>query len=109
MEHIQAQDAAAAASETPAGEPDSISGRVVLNISPVPDFDRLLSLDGALGRMQDVRNVSLADYAKEEVTFRIELDRTVQADAFARELSGAANLNVTVVSASAGNLSLRLA
>ena len=51
-----------------AGSP-TIGGRILVSISPVPDFDRLLNLDGALGRMPGIENVTLADYAKEEVTF----------------------------------------
>jgi len=90
------------------GEPALVTGRIVLNIAPVPAFDRLLSLDGALGRMADVRNVSLADYAKEEVTFRIELDQPISAEAFARGLGESASMVISVVSSAPGSLSLRL-
>jgi hypothetical protein len=79
-----------------------------VSISPVPDFDRLLGLDGALGRMSGVRNVTLADYAKEEVTFRIEVDDAITADDFARGLAESAGLEVEVVSASEEKLALRL-
>jgi hypothetical protein len=74
----------------------------------VPDFDRLLSIDGALGRMADVRNVSLADYAREQVTFRIEVDHPTSAEDFAHDLSEAASMNISVVTSTPGNLSLRL-
>ena len=80
----------------------------MLVIAPVPDFDRLLSIDGALGRMTDVRNVSLADYAREQVTFRIEVDRSTSAKDFARDLSEAASMDISVVTSTPGNLSLRL-
>jgi hypothetical protein len=95
--------------EAPAdGQHELVSGRVTLMIAPVPDFDRLLSIDGALGRMPDVRNVSLADYAREQVTFRIEVDRPVTAEDFARDLSEASSMVIGVVASEAGNLSLRL-
>jgi hypothetical protein len=99
-----------AAEEAPAGESEheTVSGRVVLVIAPVPDFDRLLSIDGALGRMAEVRNVSLADYAREQVTFRIEVDQQTSAEDFARDLSEASSMDISVVNSAPGNLSLRL-
>jgi len=94
--------------EAPAGDMEPVTGKVTLIIAPVPDFDRLLSIDGALGRMTDVRNVSLADYAREQVTFRIEVDRPTSAEDFAHDLSEASSMDIGVVSSAPGNLSLRL-
>jgi hypothetical protein len=58
--------------------------------------------------MTDVRNVSLADYAREQVTFRIEVDRPTSAEDFARDLSEASSMDIGVVTSAPGNLSLRL-
>jgi hypothetical protein len=80
-----------------------------VTISPVPDFDKLLNLDSALGRMQSVANVSLADYVKEEVTFRIEMETPVSADEFARSLSDSVGTHAEVASSEEGKLALRLA
>jgi hypothetical protein len=74
----------------------------------VPDFDRLLSLDGALGRLSSVSNVTLADYAKEEVTFRVELSKTVRAGEFAGELSRTFGQSVEVAWAQAGEVQLKI-
>jgi hypothetical protein len=90
------------------GEKDKVAGRVLVTIAPVPDFDRLLNLDGALGRMAGVANVSLADYAKEEVTFRLEVQRPMTADDFARSLSESAGSEACVAAATDGKLALRL-
>jgi hypothetical protein len=93
------------------GEQDaalSLAGRVIVHLSPVPDFDRLLSLDGALGRMTGVRNVTLADYAKEEVTFRVELESATPVSGFVQGLADAAGHQIEVVSADQDTVSLRL-
>jgi hypothetical protein len=86
-----------------------IGGRVLVSISPVPDFDRLLSLDGALGRMSGVGNVTLADYAKEEVTFRLEVDPPTSVDEFRERLSQSAGADIEVVTSAHDALTLRLA
>jgi hypothetical protein len=86
----------------------SLEGRVLVSIAPVPDFDRLLNLDGALGRMSGVRNVSLADYAKEEVTFRIEVDQSISPEEFSQRLSDSAGARIEIASAAEGNLALRI-
>jgi hypothetical protein len=86
-----------------------IGGRVLVSISPVPDFDRLLSLDGALGRMSGVGNVTLADYAREEVTFRLEVDPPTSVDEFRERLSQSAGANIEVVTSAQDTLTLRLA
>jgi hypothetical protein len=75
----------------------------------VPDFDRLLSLDGALGRMSGVRNVTLADYAREEVTFRVEVEEAMTAEGFGEGLAESAGLRVEVLSTADDRLALRLA
>ncbi len=101
---------AAEASMAPApaaAQPVALDGKVILNVSPIPDFDRLLSLDGALGRLSCVRNVTLADYSEEEVTFRVELLGPVSADEFVRELSMVANLTLAVAAATGGSLQLK--
>ena len=108
MQQYVSQPAPADEAPAEAGDHEAVSGRVVLVIAPVPDFDRLLSIDGALGRMADVRNVSLADYAREQVTFRIEVDRPTSAEDFARDLSEASSMDISVVTSAPGNLSLRL-
>ena len=81
----------------------------MVSIAPVPDFERLLNLDGALGRMSDVGNVSLADYANEEVRFRVEVASPMSAPDFARSLSACAGIPIELVSASLGSISLKVA
>jgi hypothetical protein len=101
---------------TPASEPEAppvplavaLDDRVLLKITPVPDFDRLLSLDDALGRVIGVRNVTLADYAKEEVTFRVELDAAMTSESLREGLARAAGKRFDVDGASADSLALRL-
>ncbi|HLF79476.1 MAG TPA: hypothetical protein VJB57_18500 [Dehalococcoidia bacterium] len=87
----------------------TVAGRVMVTIAPVPDFDRLLNLDGALGRMRGIVNVSLADYAKEEVTFRLEVESPMSADDFARSLSESAGSSASVAGTEEGKIALRLA
>jgi hypothetical protein len=82
---------------------------VQLRISPVPDFDRLLSLDGALGRMTGIGNVTLADYAREEVTFRVEVDPPTSVEDFRSRLSVSAGASIEVVASGNDGLALRLA
>jgi hypothetical protein len=100
------------ASEEPApaaaGADATLFGRVQVNIAPVPDFDRLLSLDSALSRIGAVQSVTLADYAQEEVTFRIDLASPLAASDFAQELSEAAGMPAAVDAADEGAVSLRL-
>lgn len=93
----------------PSSSGPTIAGRVLVSISPVPDFDRLLSLDGALGRMSGIGNVTLADYAKEEVTFRVEVDPATSVEDFRTRLSQSAGTNIEVVANSGETLALRLA
>jgi hypothetical protein len=97
--------------EKPAAEAaaDTIAGRVLVSISPVPDFDRLLSLDGALGRMSGIGNVTLADYAREEVTFRVEVDPPTSVEDFRDRLSASAGASIEVVASGGDGLALRLA
>ncbi len=83
-------------------------GRIQLAISPVPDFDRLLHLDSSLGKMGGVHGVTLADYAHEEVTFRVDLNGPISARDFAGELSDKAGVNAEVTAASESSLTLRL-
>ena len=97
------EDADAGQAATP-----PLSGRIVLSVSPVPDFDRLLSLDGALCRLGCVRNVTLADYAKEEVTFRVELTDPVSVEAFTGELAATYNQSLVVSEFEAGHLRLEI-
>ena len=104
----KAEGEASTLNGTSAPAPVIISGRAFISISPVPDFDRLLGLDSALSRMPGVRNVTLADYVKEEVTFRVEVDGSISSDAFSENLAKAAGIYVEIVSASEGNLSFRL-
>ena len=94
----------------PAMEPWSptIAGLVLVSISPVPDFDRLLNLDGALGRMTGIENVTLADYAKEEVTFRVEIEPPTSLEDFRERLSQSADAQVEVVSSGEGTVALGL-
>jgi hypothetical protein len=86
----------------------TIFGRVQVMISPVADFDRLLSLDSALARVEGVKSVTLADYAREEVVFRIELEKPFTVGAFAEHLSETAGLPASVVEASENVLSVRI-
>jgi hypothetical protein len=86
----------------------SVSGRVQLRISPVPDFDRLLNLDGALSRVRNVESVTLADYAQEEVTFRVEVVGSKDAAEFAHEIGEAAGVITDLVDADASVLTIRI-
>jgi archaellum component FlaC len=95
----------AAASSVP---PITVFGRVQMTISPVPDFDRLLSLDSALARIQDVRSVTLADYAREEVIFRVEIEKPLSVVEFGRQLSETAGVSAEVTEASENTLSIRV-
>ncbi len=84
-----------------------LDGKIVLNVEPVPDFDRLLSLDAALSRLGSVRNVTLADYARDEVTFNLEMRAAVDVESFTRELSQTTGQAFEVKAASTDNLQLR--
>jgi hypothetical protein len=84
-------------------------GRVQVSISPVPDFDRLLNLDSALSRVNSVQTVTLADYAQEEVTFRIDLASPLDANDFAQQLGEAAGINTEVADANDAAVTLRVA
>jgi hypothetical protein len=98
--------------ETPkaeAGPKQTLYGRVQVNISPVPDFDHLLNLDSALSRVSSVQTVTLADYAQEEVTFRIDLASPLDANDFAQQLGEAAGISTEVADANEAAVTLRLA
>jgi hypothetical protein len=88
---------------------EQVAGRVLVTIAPVPDFDRLLNLDSALSRMQGIASISLADYAREEVTFRLEMDSPMSAEDLARNLSESTGSSTSVATAEEGKLVLRLA
>ncbi len=110
-EKVEPDGPAAAEIEAPGREdPEKplVGGRLILHISPVPDFDRLLSLDGALGRLSFVHNVTLADYAREEVTFRVELGEGTNAEAFTSELSQMSGQSLEVTASEPGQLSLHI-
>ena len=92
----------------PAAPSITIFGRVQMTISPVPDFDKLLSLDSALARIQGVHSVTLADYAREEVIFRVELEKPVSVVEFAHQLSDTAGVPTEVTEASESTLSIRI-
>jgi hypothetical protein len=92
----------------PAGPSITIAGRVQITISPVPDFDRLLSLDSALARIKGVHSVTLADYAREEVIFRVELDQPMSVVEFAHHLSDTGGIATEVTEASESTLSIRI-
>lgn len=95
-------------SPAPAAPSIMLSGRVQMTISPVPDFDRLLSLDSALARVDNVSSVTLADYAHEEVIFRVELGNPVSVDDFKRQLSDTAGVSTEVLDASEGAVRIRI-
>jgi hypothetical protein len=82
---------------------------VQVNIAPVPDFDRLLSLDSALSHVGSVQSVTLADYAHEEVTFRIDLASPLAAVDFAQQLSDASGLATEIEDADGSAVTLRIA
>jgi hypothetical protein len=86
----------------------SVSGRVQVTFSPVPDFDRLLNLDGALGRVSGVDSVTLADYAQEEVTFRVEVLGEKDAGLFMREIAAAAGIEATLIDVAGNGLVIRI-
>jgi hypothetical protein len=104
-----ATETVTAAEELVADLSTTIFGRVQVVISPVADFDRLLSLDGALAGIEGVKSVTLADYAREEVAFRLELEKPFTAGDLAARLSENAGLPASVAEASETALSLRLA
>ena len=116
QEHAATPEAGQASADTPEAwlpqppaspnEPTSLAGRIVVRLTPVPDFDHLLSLDGALGRMNNVLNVTLADYAQDEVTFRVELEAPMPVSGLAQGLADAAGRHIEVVNAQ--NETLRL-
>jgi hypothetical protein len=85
-----------------------LEGRLILEVAPVPDFDRLLSLDGALGRLAVVRSVTLADYSKDKVTFRVELAGPVSEDDLIGLLSGTSSQSFVKTGRSEGFLQLQL-
>src|SRR5690606_24464625 len=85
-----------------------LSGRVSVTIGPVQSFDRLHNLDDALSRLDGVRQVTLADYAGEEVTFRVDMDSPVSAADLASRLAEVVGLPAQVVSASPETLALRV-
>jgi hypothetical protein len=99
------EPAATAMSETAAV---MLDGRILVRIAPVPDFDRLLNLDGALGRMERVRNVTLADYTKEEVTFRVELTGPISDQEFSQRLAATTGYDLSVLAAEPASIDLRL-
>ena len=92
----------------PAATEVSVRGRVQVRIAPVLDFDRLLNLDGALGRVSGVDSVTLADYAQEEVTFRVEVLGEKDAGLFTREIAVAAGVEATLVDAADNGLVIRI-
>ncbi len=94
--------------EEPAVAEVSLDGRVTLTVEPIPDFDRLLNLDSALGRLPMVRNVTLADYTREEVTFRVEISDAIAVRSFATALGQGIGSHVEVVDAAAGNAHFHL-
>jgi hypothetical protein len=108
VEHFESDGWNGPLAKEEAPEPVTLSGRVILNVSPVPDFDRLLSLDGALGRLACIRNVTLADYAKEEVTFRVEMADATSVEEFANGLAQAGGQRFEVAGVSPGQLDLRV-
>jgi hypothetical protein len=85
-----------------------LEGRLILEVAPVPDFDRLLSLDGALGRLAVVRSVTLADYSKDKVTFRVELAGPVSEDDLIGLLAGTSGQSFIKTGRSEGFLQLQL-
>lgn len=92
----------------PASSGPVLAGRALVSISPVPDFDRLLTLDGALGRMPGIGAVTLVDYAKEEVVFRIEIEAPSSAEDFCRRFSESAGAAMELVRREGDSLALRL-
>jgi hypothetical protein len=85
-----------------------LEGRVILSVAPVPDFERLLTIDGALGRMASVRVVTLDDYADDEVTFRVDMERPVGLDDFVEELASRTSHALEVTAALGGNFRLQV-
>ena len=53
--------------------------------------------------------MTLADYAEEEVTFRIDLASPLDANDFAQQLGEAAGINAEVAEAQPGAVTLRVA
>ncbi len=96
----------------PESEPelgDYLAENLTLVLLPVPDFDHLLNLDGALGRLPGVRNVTLVDYAHEQATFRIELSESVRPDDFVCQLADISRQDMTVTDVAPDRLALNIA
>lgn len=105
-----APEGAEAAAQLPEEENgQKVSGTIMVSIAPVSDFEHLLNLDGALGRMADVGNVSLADYANEEVRFRVDVTSPMSVREFVQTLAACAGVAMELVSAGPGAISLRAA
>lgn len=95
--------------DTPA-EPDAtVSGRVTLQVGQVTDFDSLLTIDSALSRLTDVRNVSLANYSREEAVFRIDVAQVVSAQDLVQRLEVSSGRRLEIVAAESSTITLRLA
>ena len=59
--------------------------------------------------LSDERSVTLADYAREEVTFRVEVDPATSVEDFRSRLSVSAGAGIEVVASGGDGLALRLA
>jgi uncharacterized protein YpmS len=59
--------------------------------------------------MSCIKNVTLADYAKEEVTFRVELHDATRVEDFVKDLSNAGSVTLEVTAVSPGELELHIA
>lgn len=103
----QASEAPAETAASP-GAAMALQGRVIVTLAPVPDFDKLLGLDAALGRIGDVRNVTLSDFAREEVTFRVDIEGSVEVESFVDQLASSAHERFEVVSFAPGDIRLRI-
>ncbi len=87
----------------------ALEGSVLIEIAPIPDFDRLLSLDTALGRLDCLISVTLADYERDEAVFRVEVGQSLEPSDLAARLSEATGLPLRVERASADRIELRAA
>jgi uncharacterized phage infection (PIP) family protein YhgE len=107
-EEVASEPPAEAHAEAAEPAETEVGGLIEVTISPVPDFDRLLTLDGALGKLQGVSAVALINYAQDEVTFRVQLEGPRPVSRFADDLSEASGIRVRVSAAADTSLRLHL-
>lgn len=86
----------------------TLAGPFQVSLLPVPDMDRVMELDEALAHVAGIGNVMLADYAGEEVTFRLEAEEPMSPLTLAQRLGETAGIQTTLIEASDGMIRLQI-